>query len=153
MPAVSKLGHRPFPSKSPGVFLTIGLSYRAFVQVLDSEALVRQAADVITPAADAKAITLDVPCDHRHLLITVTDTGRGMPAAFLPHLFEPFRQIDASSTRSSGGLGLGLAIALTANAQVEDRLRALSAGFQIHVLKPVDPDELASIVASLIGRE
>jgi PAS domain S-box-containing protein len=41
------------------------------------------------------------------------------------------------------------AVALTAYARVEDRLRALSAGFQMHVPKPVEPAELAAVIASL----
>ena len=44
------------------------------------------------------------------LEISVKDSGRGIAPGFLPHVFERFRQDDASSTRSVGGLGLGLAI-------------------------------------------
>ncbi len=44
------------------------------------------------------------------------------------------------------------AIALTAYAGAEDRLRSLSAGFHMHVTKPVEPVELLTIVASLTGR-
>jgi PAS domain S-box-containing protein len=42
--------------------------------------------------------------------IQVTDTGNGISADFLPHVFERFCQADSSTTRSHGGLGLGLAI-------------------------------------------
>jgi signal transduction histidine kinase/CHASE3 domain sensor protein/ActR/RegA family two-component response regulator len=44
------------------------------------------------------------------------------------------------------------AVALTAFARTEDRRRALMAGFQMHVAKPVDPGELLAVVASLAGR-
>ncbi|HMI85460.1 MAG TPA: GAF domain-containing protein, partial [Polyangiaceae bacterium] len=43
--------------------------------------------------------------------IRVTDSGRGIAPDFLPYIFDPFRQEDATSTRARGGLGLGLAIA------------------------------------------
>src|SRR5262249_28094790 len=44
------------------------------------------------------------------------------------------------------------AIALTGYAQTQDRMRALAAGFQHHVPKPVEPEELATVIASLTGR-
>ncbi|HEX6209243.1 MAG TPA: ATP-binding protein [Methylomirabilota bacterium] len=44
------------------------------------------------------------------------------------------------------------AVALTAYGRVQDRLRTLSAGYSMHVPKPVDPTELTTIVASLAGR-
>ena len=44
------------------------------------------------------------------------------------------------------------AVALTAFARVEDRMKALSAGFNMHVPKPVEPAELITVVASLISR-
>jgi len=47
---------------------------------------------------------------NSHVEISVTDTGLGIAPEFLPHVFDRFRQADASSTRASGGLGLGLAI-------------------------------------------
>ncbi|HME91068.1 MAG TPA: response regulator [Myxococcaceae bacterium] len=42
--------------------------------------------------------------------VRIRDSGAGMKADFLPHVFDRFRQADSTSTRSHGGLGLGLAI-------------------------------------------
>jgi CheY-like chemotaxis protein len=44
------------------------------------------------------------------------------------------------------------AVALTAYARAEDRVRALAAGYQMHVAKPVEPDELVAVIASLAKR-
>ena len=45
------------------------------------------------------------------------------------------------------------ALALSAYARTEDRLRALRAGFQLHLAKPVQPAELVTVVASLAARQ
>lgn len=47
---------------------------------------------------------------NSHLEIVVTDTGQGIPADFLPHVFDRFRQADQKTSRQHGGMGLGLAI-------------------------------------------
>jgi CheY-like chemotaxis protein len=47
---------------------------------------------------------------NSHIEISVADTGIGIQPAFIDHVFERFRQADASTTRKHGGLGLGLAI-------------------------------------------
>ena len=56
------------------------------------------------------AIDVRVAAGPADVEITVRDSGRGIEPEFMPHVFEPFRQADSSSTRSVGGLGLGLAI-------------------------------------------
>jgi PAS domain S-box-containing protein len=47
---------------------------------------------------------------NSHIELSVSDNGAGIPAEFLPQVFERFSQRDSSSTRAHGGLGLGLAI-------------------------------------------
>ena len=58
----------------------------------------------------------------------VIDTGHGIARAFLPHVFERFRQADGSSTRTHGGLGLGLSIGRHLVELHGGRLTADSAG-------------------------
>jgi PAS domain S-box-containing protein len=55
-------------------------------------------------------ISVRISQDETYAQIEVRDTGPGIAAEFLPHVFERFRQADGSTTRTHGGLGLGLAI-------------------------------------------
>ena len=56
-------------------------------------------------------VTIDVAEREPGVVISVTDTGRGVPAKDLAHLFERFWRGDPSRSRRTGGSGLGLAIA------------------------------------------
>ncbi len=55
-------------------------------------------------------ITVNAERNDSAMFIRVGDTGVGIARENLPHVFERFRQIDSSTTRTHGGLGLGLAI-------------------------------------------
>jgi PAS domain S-box-containing protein len=56
------------------------------------------------------AITVRVGRDDTDAIVTVTDTGIGVPAAEMPRLFERFHRIETSRGRSSEGSGIGLAL-------------------------------------------
>jgi signal transduction histidine kinase/CheY-like chemotaxis protein len=55
-------------------------------------------------------VTVELKSEGSRAVLIVTDTGQGIDAEFLPHVFERFRQADSTTTRSHTGLGLGLAI-------------------------------------------
>jgi len=75
--------------------------------------------------------------------ITVVDTGVGIPVEFLPHVFDTFRQADASASRKHGGLGLGLAIVKNLvelhGGRVEARSEGPGRGTTLSVRLPLMP--------------
>src|SRR6185295_9598592 len=61
-----------------------------------------------TPAGGA--VTIRLASDGGRATLVVEDTGPGVEPEFLPHVFEMFRQADATSSRPHGGMGIGLAL-------------------------------------------
>jgi CheY-like chemotaxis protein/two-component sensor histidine kinase len=98
-------------------------------------------ADVETAdsADQAKAIVKNIMPD-----VIVSDIG--MPGK---DGYEFIRELRSLSPESGGRIP---AIACTAFARSEDRTRAMLAGYQVHISKPVEPQELVATVASLAGR-
>lgn len=62
-----------------------------------------------TPAGGR--VDIDLSRRGNQAYLTVCDTGKGIPASFLPHVFDRFSQEDGATTRQFSGLGLGLSIA------------------------------------------
>ncbi|MEO6419613.1 MAG: hybrid sensor histidine kinase/response regulator, partial [Polyangiaceae bacterium] len=94
------------------------------------------------------------------LKLSVADSGRGIAAEFLPHVFERFKQADGATTRAYGGLGLGLAISRHIvelhGGTIEVQSKGEGQGSTFTVLLPVSPIRqetrgTASRLASVAG--
>jgi PAS domain S-box-containing protein len=73
-------------------------------------------------------VSVSVGVDGSAAYLVVTDSGRGIEADFLPHVFERFRQAETTTTRSVGGVGLGLAIVRSLVELHDGEVRAASDG-------------------------
>ncbi len=123
---------------------------RLMVGTIEVGTIIKAAIESILPAAEAKALRLDIAVDEpmvisadsdrlqqivwnllsnavkftpeggvitvsariadRHVELVVADSGVGIEASFIPHVFDRFRQADGTASRRFGGLGLGLSI-------------------------------------------
>jgi signal transduction histidine kinase/ActR/RegA family two-component response regulator len=91
------------------------------------------------------------------IVLSVCDSGRGIAPEFLPHVFERFRQADASTTRETGGLGLGLSIVKNLvemhGAIIRVTSEGLGKGTTFTVNFPLSlPTELSAPTASMNGK-
>ncbi len=120
------------------------------ILIVDDEADARQMLEQLlksygaeVTAAGSAADALEI-LNRQNLDLLISDIG--MPETDGYWLIRRVRELKL------GADGKLPAIALTAYAQTQDRLRALSAGFQHHISKPVEPAELTTTIASLTGR-
>ncbi len=120
------------------------------VMAIDDEADALGLLRVVLEAAGAQVVTMSSPQDALHWLaeakpdVMVVDLG-------MPRMdgFEFIKRVRASDDAAIRDIP---AAALTAFARSEDRTRALDAGFEMHLAKPVEPGELVASVATLVRR-
>jgi signal transduction histidine kinase/ActR/RegA family two-component response regulator len=98
-------------------------------------------------------IELAVARERRNLLITVSDTGIGIPPERLREIFEPFSQLDRSLEKTRGGLGIGLALSQRLIAlhggTIEARSAGPNQGSSFHISLPIVNDEPIPAPASV----
>ena len=119
----------------------------------DPEALLQVLTNVFANAARhtpaGGEITLTARGDETDVVLTVADTGEGIAAEHLPHLFERFYRVESSRSRGKGGTGLGLAICreiIQAHHGTITIKSAVGQGTAVHVrlprTQPVDLNDL-----------
>jgi CheY-like chemotaxis protein len=111
----------------------------ADARALLMEILAGRGAEVRVASSMAEALSL---LNEWRPDVLISDIG--MPNGSGYDLIREVRRRDALGTRLP-------AVALTAYARTEDRVQALSAGFHMHVPKPIEPKELLAVIASLTG--
>ncbi|MEO1074896.1 MAG: HAMP domain-containing sensor histidine kinase, partial [Bacteroidota bacterium] len=98
---------------SEAVTLTFEADPSVLVGESDRRALVTIVSHLVRNAlafTEKGAVQVRLTQEGASAVLTVTDTGQGISEAFLPHLFEAFRQEDDGLARSHEGSGLGLAV-------------------------------------------
>ena len=123
-----------------------GLSILVVDDEPDARALVQRLlednhAKVITAASAEEALSY---LTAQRFDLLVSDIG--MPGQ---DGYSLIRKVRAFGVEHGGNMP---AVALTAYARAEDRVKALRSGYQMHLVKPIEPTELITVVASMVGR-
>lgn len=96
----SSIGHDDSRTISPAFFVNV-----------DNDHLREVVANLIENAIKYTLkgnVTIDITGDNDHVIISIADSGIGIPKEDIPHLFQKFYRVDNSDTREIGGTGLGL---------------------------------------------
>ncbi|WP_224363736.1 response regulator [Hyalangium versicolor] len=99
--------------KGKDVALTMNIEERARYLQTDALKLRQVMLNLLSNAAkftESGEVALGARAEGNELVMTVEDTGVGIPSDQVDYIFEKFRQVDGSTTRKVGGTGLGLAI-------------------------------------------
>jgi PAS domain S-box-containing protein len=102
--AAAAKGVRLIPAMQSGELLVLGDANRL------QQVIWNLLSNAIKFTPEGGDVRLDVVRRNGVVAIEVRDTGSGIRSDFLPHIFEPFRQAESTTTRVHGGLGLGLSI-------------------------------------------
>jgi signal transduction histidine kinase len=102
-------------ARAHGHTLLVEAPARPLLATSDAERLGRALAQLLDNAAkftpEHGVIGVSLAADGEQIVVTVADSGHGIPPERAAHIFEPFYQVDGSPTRQHGGVGVGLAIA------------------------------------------
>jgi signal transduction histidine kinase/ActR/RegA family two-component response regulator len=132
--------------------LAISLPSEPVMLNVDPVRLAQVFANLLNNAAkytkDGGQIWITARKDGSHVLVSVRDTGEGIPTHELPHVFELFTQIDRTLGRSQGGLGIGLSLVRTLveshGGTVEVKSEGAGRGTEFLVRLPLAADQLFS---------
>jgi signal transduction histidine kinase len=120
------------------------------VLAVDDEADARELLSVLLTQCNANVVVVASASEALTAIVNwkpdVIISDIGMPEE---DGYSLIRKLRALTHENGGNIP---AAALTAYARSEDRVKALAAGYQSHVTKPVDPSELIAVIASLAGR-
>ena len=146
--------YRQKAAKSDSIFLTSPISFPILngvkVLVVDDEVDSREFIATVLQECQAKVTAVSSAQEALEMLtlwtpdVLISDIG--MPGENGYSLIRKVRSLSPEKGRDIP------AAALTAYARVEDRMQAIQAGFQLHLPKPIEPVELATVVASLVRR-